>query len=195
MADDLSDNRLTLSGNSATRDRRWLRTRKALIEAFNRLVLDRKRGGRAVSVAEVVAGAEVGRSTFYDHFHNAEALHMEALALPFRPVADAAAGRGDQASLTSLLEHFWENRSQARGTLQGRTGERAERLLATMVEQRLDGVQLTVPTRLAATMLARAALAPIRSWLFGEAWCAAEILSEAICNAGAAATAALRATP
>ena len=167
-------------------DRRVTRTRRTLVEAFNRLVLDRARGCHAIGVGDIVAEANVGRSTFYDHYSNADALHMEAWARPYAPLADAAAGQGDEAALTHLLLHLWENRAQARHTLGGRTGERAQRLLVAMVEQRLEGVVLALPPRLAAVQLAHCALAPVKSWLVGEASCDASRLAQAICLSGRA---------
>lgn len=193
LASDHPDNRLHLSGTLGRRNRRWLRTRQALVEAFNHLVLDRQRGGKAIKVADIIAEAAVGRSTFYDHFRDTDELHMDALSVPFRPLADAAAGSGREEALAHILAHFWEHRAQARRTFSGRTGERAERLLASMVEQRLDGLELSLPARLAATMLARSALAAVKSWLSGEAWCEPAILARGLRQAGIAGVAALRA--
>jgi AcrR family transcriptional regulator len=170
-------------------DRRVTRTRRSLVEAFNSLVLDRARGSKPIRVGDIVSRAKVGRSTFYDHYPSAEALHMEALARPFGTLADAAAGQGDEARLTHLLIHLWDNRARARRTLGGRTGGHAERLLASMVEERLDGSPLTFPSRLAAVQLAQSALAPVKSWLMGEAPCDPAHLALAICRMGRASLA------
>jgi len=163
-------------------DRRTRRTRTALIEAFNHLVLQRRQ--RKIRVADIVARADVGRSTFYEHYSNADALLMEALSRPFAILADAAAGRGDPARLAFLLTHFWENRRRARETLAGRTGDKATRLLADMVEARLDGRATSVPMRLASLQLAAAALGPIKAWVAGEAPCTAEALAASLCRTG-----------
>lgn len=165
------------------------RTRNAIIDAFNTLFLERR---RRIRVGDVVAEAGVGRSTFYDHFSGAEALHMAALARPFAILADAAAGRGDKAAAAWLLAHFWENRRRARYTLEGRTGEKSARLLARLVEERLEP-PLALPPRLAARQLAAAALAPVRAWLLGEAPSSVDALAETLCRSGVALTAALRA--
>ena len=165
------------------------RTRSAIVDAFNSLVLERRQ--RRIGVRDVISQAGVGRSTFYDHFPDAEALHMAALAKPFALLADAAVGRGDLAQTSWLLAHFWENRHRARDTLNGRTGEQAARLLTGLVEERLDGT-LKLPRRLAAQQLAAAALAPVRAWLLGEASSTPEALAETLCRSGAALAAALR---
>ena len=160
------------------------RTRAALVEAFNHLLMQRQR--RKIRVADIVAQAEVGRSTFYEHYSGAEAIHLEALARPFAPFADAAAGAGDEAGLARLLAHFWENRQRGRETLSGRLGEKAARLLADLVEQRLAarGAETVIARRLAAVQLAEAALAPVRAWISGEAACAPEALAASLCRTG-----------
>lgn len=172
-------------------DRRVARTRAALIEAFNHLVLHRGKG--RIRVADIVAKANVGRSTFYEHFAGAEAIHMEALARPLAVLADAAAGQGDPARLEALLAHFWENRRLARDTFAGRAGEQAARLLADLVEERLrqGGAKLEIPLRLAALQLASAALAPVRGWVLGEAPCTARALAWNLCRSGRELAAAL----
>lgn len=156
-------------------DRRVQRTRHALIEAYNRLVLSRRQ--QNVRVPEIVHESGVARSTFYDHYSGEPALRLDALRRPFTLLADAAAGNGDETKLTRLLEHFWEFRARARSSFD----EGATRLLATMVEERLNGTALTVPTRIAARQLAASALTPITAWVRAEAWCPASNLAAAIC--------------
>src|SRR3954452_19118479 len=111
-------------------DRRVARARAALIHAFDSLVLSRRR--RKIRVADIVAEANVGRSTFYEHYKSADDIHMAALSGPFGTLADAAAGLGDEAGLTGLLSHFWEYRQRARESFSERTGEKASRMLADL---------------------------------------------------------------
>ena len=165
-------------------------TRAAIIGAFNRIFLERRQ--HRIRVADVVAEAGVGRSTFYDHFSGAEQLYLAALARPFTVLADAAAGCGDPAALERLLAHFWENRRRARDSLGGRSGEQSQRLLAELVEARLEG-PLALPASLAAQQLAAAALAPVRCWLLGHASSTPAGLAESLCRSGAALAAAQRA--
>lgn len=175
-------------------DRRSRRTQTALVEAFNRLIFQRRRDFR---VADIVEEADVGRSTFYEHFASAEGLHMKALARPFAVLADAAAGKGDAPRLEALLAHFWENRHRARETFHGRSRDNARRLLAGMVAERLAGRDqaLILPLPLASAQLAEAALAPIRAWVAGEAPCTPAILAEALCRSGARLVGALVSEP
>lgn len=172
-------------------DSRVRRTRAALIGAFDHLILSRRR--RPIRVADIVAQANVGRSTFYEHYGSADEIHRAALARPFGILADAAAGVGDEARLTGLLAHFWGNRQRARESFIGRMHDKVTRLLAAMVEERLKDRedQLAIPLRLAALQLAEAALAPIRGWVTAEAPCAAQDLAGAICRGGLALRASL----
>lgn len=157
-------------------DRRIRRTRHALIEAFDAIVLSGRRG--RIGVLEVVKRAGVGRSTFYDHYSGAEALHLDALKRPLSILADAAAGVPDPAKLTRLLEHFWEFRQRARDSFNSAT----ERMLSEMVRERLADIPLAIPHTIAARQLAASALTPVTAWIRAEAWCPAPELAEAICR-------------
>lgn len=177
---------------AARRDRRVTRTRKALVEAFGHLVQHRRTG--PIRVAEIVAQARLGRSTFYDHYSSAEEISLEALSRPFATLADAAAGKGDPAALTALLAHFWENRQRAREMFgSGRMREKAARLLAGMVAERLEqaGVQPGIPLPLASFQLAEAALAPVLAWMRGEAAATPDALARSLCRGSAALLEAL----
>ena len=184
---DLPDLPVNKSGNGRKRtaDRRARRTHHALIDAWNHLVLNRK---REIRVSDVVNQARVGRSTFYDHYPSADALHLDALRGPFALLADAAVGRGDVTKLTRLLEHFWDYRARARISFD----EAAERLLASMIEERLHGRALAIPVRIASRQLAAAALTPIVAWVRGEAWCAPADLARAVCQTTEAQLGALQ---
>jgi AcrR family transcriptional regulator len=177
-------------GMASHMDRRAKRTRAALIDAFNQLALSHRRN---IRVADIVALANVGRSTFYEHYRSAEDLHLQAMQRPFALLADAAAGLGDEARMTGQLVHFWENRQLGRTSLMGRMHDKATRLLASMIEDRLrdEEEELAIPLRLAALQLAEAALAPIRGWVTGEAPCQAEALAGALCRSGRALRSAL----
>jgi AcrR family transcriptional regulator len=173
-------------------DRRVTRTRTALLDAFGRLILRHRR--RRIGVADIVAEAGVGRSTFYDHYGGADDLHMAALARPFAVLADAAAGFGDEAKLAALLDHFRENRQRVREHFMGPLHHKVTGLLADMVEERLRGEEdaFVIPARLAALQLAEAALAPIRGWVTAQAPARADALASALCGTARAMVAALK---
>lgn len=187
----MTDREANLSGTGAVErvDPRTARTRRAIIDAFGRLVLRSRKP--PIRAADVVAEAGVGRSTFYEHFTGAEQVQLAALAGPLAILADAATGRGEAEQTDWLLRHFWENRQRARDMLQGRAGEQAQRLLAELVEQRLDGPLATSPG-LAARQLSAAAFAPVRAWLLGEVSTDPAALAQVIRSGGAALLASMQ---
>jgi AcrR family transcriptional regulator len=166
------------------------RTRAALVAAFNELALGHR---KRISVADIVARADVGRSTFYAHYRGADDIRLEAMSRPLAGLADAAAGIGDEARMAGLIAHFWENRALARDTFAGRMQGKVTRLLADMIEARLGEGPLALPSRLAALQLAEAALAPLRGWVAAEAPCAAAAMAGALCRSGRALRASLTA--
>ena len=177
---------------SIRNDRRVERTRAALINAFNELFLTRRRN-ETIRVSDIVEHANVGRSTFYEHYSSADHLYLQALARPFSILADAIAGRCEPSKLCWLLEHFWENRQRARTTFTGRQRDQVTRLLAGLLEERLaqSGTGPVIPIRLAALQLAEASMALIRGWVMAEASCTAECLAETICETSALMRSAL----
>ena len=56
---------------TAKQDRRSQRTRHLLSAAFVELL--REKGYSAITVSDIIERANVGRSTFYSHFHDKEA--------------------------------------------------------------------------------------------------------------------------
>lgn len=160
-------------------DKRVKRTRQALVGAFNNLLFER--GYTAVSVDEVVERAQVGRSTFYEHFRGKEAILGSSFGFALSGLADCLGTEDNTARLTHLLEHFWEQRVLAREVLGGPTGRKIRIQFVTVIERRLQvhrGTRaLAVPSRLVAVNLAEGILGPITAWLLGESQCSASTLA------------------
>lgn len=170
------------------------RTRGRLIAAFNQLVFEKTRG--PIRVRQIIDKAGVGRSTFYDHFANAEAVHMAALSRPLCGLAGPAAGTGTVEELNKLLDHFLGNRARAREILIGPSRDRIARLLADMIDERLATDQgLTIPRRLATMQLAEAMLGPIRLWIVGEVAVSSSALARSLFDTAAAMRQALSLGP
>ena len=171
-------------------DPRRQRTRQALLGAFFVLVLERRY--HEIRIDDILERAGVGRSTFYEHFPNKDALLAASIEQPFATLADAVLAP-DIAAMTRLLEHFWQNRAIAPGIFQGAVRRKVGATLAAMIDARLKRAHrahLRLPSRLAAVALAEAQLAPIVAWLSGDAACSAAQLAEAV---QAATTAQMRA--
>jgi AcrR family transcriptional regulator len=91
-----------------TIDRRVARTRALLHRAHLALLLEK--GYEAMTVEDICAAANVGRSTFYAHYPNKEALHRGGLdqlrqELTGRRPEHAAAGAGPLAFSLPMFEH------------------------------------------------------------------------------------------
>lgn len=165
-------------------DKRTQRTREALLAAFFGLVLERRYG--EFNVGDIVARANVGRSTFYEHFASKNAMLASSLEHPFAALADTVLVVDNTARLVSLLQHFHENRDVCRTLLASSMRQKVGAVLVRMVEQRLADERLVfphtllIPARLAAVQLAESLLAPIAAWLAGAAACPPELLARAL---------------
>lgn len=155
-------------------DRRVRRTRAAIFAAFLRLVLARRY--ETIRTGDLIAEADVGRSTFYEHFRGKDDVLVAIVDPIFAPLADAASGRGGHFRLLAMLDHVWEQRALARLIFDPARLPRLQRKLAAMIEARLEG-EGDLPPIMAATAAAAAQLALLRLWLAGEAACPAEALA------------------
>ena len=143
-------------------DRRVNRTRRAIFDAFAGEVLSRRYD--EIRVADIIAAADVGRSTFYEHFNSKDDVLLSSIEPLFAVLADAAAGAPDRARLEFVLGHFWEQRALARVIFSADLYVKLSRKLGDMTEARLQGER---HARLLATQRAGAMLAAIKAWLAG----------------------------
>ncbi|MEM6937755.1 MAG: TetR/AcrR family transcriptional regulator [Pseudomonadota bacterium] len=160
-------------------DRRKQRTRKAIIQAFNELFFEAELDD--IRVADIVARANVGRSTFYEHFGNAQQVFLAAFSYPLSILAAALAGDANAAELEVLLEHLWDNRRRARKTFSGRGRDQIGRLLRQLLEERcrdLPGDRRLNPVQ--AVARTEQAMGLVRAWLLGELACSRDELKQAI---------------
>jgi AcrR family transcriptional regulator len=157
-------------------DRRSQRTRKAIFEAFTRLVFSHRYS--AIRTSDLIEEAGVGRSTFYEHFRNKDDVMVWAVDPIFEPLAEAGAGRASLPHLHFVLDHLWERRALARVMFEPPLGPKLQRKLASMIELRLGADRGgTVPAALLATAAAASQLAMLRLWLTGEVACEPAILA------------------
>jgi AcrR family transcriptional regulator len=168
-----------------TQNRRVARTRKALVGAFTDLLMEPRRYDR-ITVADIVTRANVGRSTFYDHYTSKDEVLAESIQRPFRALAKSVDAGGNREPLRRVLEHCWLNRSQAREILGGAARRPVARVLTSMLQKRLSartGPQSPARaprSRLIATALAEAQLGTITAWLGGEVVCDASAVADAL---------------
>jgi AcrR family transcriptional regulator len=145
-------------------DRRTARTRGAILSAFIALVLERRY--ETIRVGDIVDKADVGRSTFYEHFRSKDDLLRQSMDGLLGIVADAVLPGSDEARLSFAVAHFWENRRLARAVLGLPLGASVRRQLESLIEERLAGERELARAR--AVQIAAAQLALLEAWTRGE---------------------------
>jgi AcrR family transcriptional regulator len=134
----------------ANQDRRVQRTRRQLRDALVSLILER--GWDRVSVQEVCARADVGRSTFYVHFADKEELLLsgfDELHASLNAVRLARAGAFQ--FIDDLVAHAMENRRLHSAIIGRKSGQHAMRrfrdVVLRLVEAELTSLGLELPSR------------------------------------------------
>jgi AcrR family transcriptional regulator len=151
-------------------DRRVRRTHRALHEALIALVLER--GYDRLTVQDVLDRADVGRSTFYAHYRDKEALltaTFDEMRAQLQGELDAHVP-GDPARPAELLfEHAHRNQRVYRALCGRRGGEVVLRHLHGMISELLrDPLRAhdpTIPVELAVEFHASATLGLLRWWI------------------------------
>jgi len=158
---------------AAATDRRIERTRQAVTGAFNAMILEGRRYDR-IRVADLIARAGVGRSTFYEHYRGKDDVLAETIRYPFAMLAAAVDADVKVSTLRDVLAHFHENRVHGKAIFMGTARRRIARVLASMIEARLrlraqaNGVAAPAALGVAAIALAEGQLAAIVAWIGGD---------------------------
>ena len=153
-------------------DRRTGRTRHALMMAFVGEVFSR--GYVNVSVEDIVARANVGRSTFYMHYRGKEDLLRESISRPSTILSLLVGGDVAAELLVPQLEHFHEQRARNSEFFRDPIRRVWVKRLAEMMEPRLaklarhSRAQPHLPQPLIALQLAESQIALIANWLTGK---------------------------
>ena len=167
------------SGDSATaaEDRRVRRTRAALRDAFIALVS--QKGYEKITIQDILDQADVGRSTFYVHYHDKEALLMalfDAMRDQLeRELADIPASDPVDVTLPAALlyEHAYRNQRTYRAMC-GRAGgalvqRYLRRLIGDLLRKHLrpqfNRAGAEVPADIAAEFYTSAALGLLVWWI------------------------------
>jgi AcrR family transcriptional regulator len=159
-------------GPAAT-DRRIDRTRNAVTGAFNAMIFEGRRYDR-IRVADLIARAGVGRSTFYEHYRGKDDVLAETIRHPFAMLAAAVDADANVATLRDVLAHFHENRVHAKAIFMGAARRTIARVLASMIEARLrvrakaGGIAEPLALGVAAVAIAEGQLATIVAWTGGD---------------------------
>lgn len=152
------------------------KARQAILAAYNQLIL--RAEGIEIRVSEIVREADVGRSTFYEHFPNTESLLRESISAPFRIFAEASFTQ-DHARLVAILRHFGEQQIQARSMMaDARVRDQMTDVLVSQYENVIESTVKNADDRnWCALHLAESNLAMVRQWIAGKLVCDATKLA------------------
>lgn len=150
-------------------DRRQQKTRAALQAAFRELVLGQ--GYDALTVAAVAASANVGRSTFYEHYRTMDDLLRASIQGPFSTLAGLVDTPASAEALSDLLLHFRDNQQVARVLLGWPTRPVLASALAALITSRLlqmPHLRPLIPVDVVARQIADMQLALVEAWIAGR---------------------------
>lgn len=163
-------------------DRRVERTLSALLHAFVALVSEENY--RAVTIARIVERANVGRSTFYDHFRTKDDVLLASMEWMFAILADTTDAATPSEEIEELVRHFWSNRQLAKVVLAPPVEGKLRRALAARIDDRLGRSNRWAgnPTgrKIASLGIAAAQLGLLGAWTRGEVSADASMISAAI---------------
>lgn len=169
---------------TSTEDKRVARTRAALTQAFMDLVAEQDYA--SISISDVIARAEVGRSTFYQHYANKDEILTAVMEGGFAALTDLVNDGPHTRYLEDWLEIFWTNRRAGRVLLSGPTRKFISRELAGRIENRLRGDARLAPMRadisvtLIAATVGEAQLGLIQAWIEGRAAAKTSAMAQAL---------------
>lgn len=175
-------------------DRRIQKTLLALREAFFELVLTYSYD--EIKVSDIIEKANVGRSTFYQHYKSKDDILANSMGTLLDDLARSIEPEDNKQALLGLLEHFWENRKFAPKVFSGTARRVVVQALAERIESKLklrckkESVNPQVPANLVAHQLAETQLVITIDWMLGKGSCTVapmakhiERTSKAICEA------------
>lgn len=159
-------------------DRRQKRTRDAIRRAFIGLATNRRY--EDFGVGDLVAQANIGRSTFYEHYRSKDDVLRGLMDGMLTELADASGGSVSAEKLSGLLAHFWGNRRLGKVVFGPPLAPTVRRRLADLIEQRTNA------GRARATFLAAGQIGLLHAWLSGEISAKPEAIAPALAEAGKA---------
>lgn len=164
-------------------DRRIDRTRKAIRTGFMTLLAERRY--EAISVADIAAQADIGKSTFYEHFRSKDDLLNAMMEGMLDELATSVTCRCDSKRLSGLIDHFWSNRRLGKIVFGAPLGHPVRRRLASLMEKHLAGSSdcQSAPKvlRAKAAHLAAGHIGLLHAWLSGELSADRDAIVDVLC--------------
>ncbi len=144
-----------------------------------------------ITVGEVAEQANVGRSTFYEHFRTKSDLLKHTVAAPFSVLAAATKSSEPDTALVPMLQHFRENHSLGRVLFAQPTRAILLRVLTAEIEKCLEASAFPAPVL--AAQIAAAQMALVEPWSLGQIAASADLIAEALCRTSFAMAQAMNA--
>ncbi len=143
------------------------KARVAIVRAFQRLVLERS--FEQITVGTIIAAADVGRSTFYEHFRSKE----DVLRVSLSPLVTALAELIDTDRVTErllgMLEHLLDQAGMVQTYLRGSLSPFVVDCLAVEIDRKLAERSYPsaahIPRQMLAAQIAETIFGIIRSWV------------------------------
>jgi AcrR family transcriptional regulator len=180
-------------------DPRARKTRKALLDSLIGLV--HRRRYDEFAVGDIAGRAEVGRSTFYEHYKSKDDMLVETMGPMLDAMASVASDADDVTGLEGVLQHFLDNKTFARTFFASAASrpamDRARIQLAKRIELYLEvrgergGSRARIAPALIAASLAEAQFAYVRAWLANAESCSPAELAKAMRASAAGSISAL----
>ena len=170
-------------GQPHSNDRRSTRTRRTITKAFVEMLGERRY--EEIGVSAIAERADLGRSTFYQHFRGKEELLLHSM----EPLLEmlATAGEADAGErMRFLVAHFWGSRRLGRTLLAQPVLPAIRRGLAAAIEARLRAAPGGEPDemlRARAIQVSAAQLALLEAWTKGELTASQEQIGERLAAA------------
>lgn len=162
-------------------DRRRQRTRALLHSSFVELLLEQ--GYESLKIGTVAERANVGRSTFYEHYRTKHDLLRASIAGPFSILADLVCPPVSTEAVTVLLRHFRDHQQVARVLLSWPTRPLLGNTLANLIVERLKRRPAgfsRIPLEIIARQIAEAQLSLVEHWVQGRPSLDLEVASDAL---------------
>lgn len=162
-------------------DRRQQKTRKAIFQAFTKL-LGRKRYSN-ITVQEIIDEANIGRSTFYAHFETKDELLKSFCTDIFQHIFsdnptsekthDFSQNNGGlQEKLTHILHHLFDSRHEIESILNCESGElfmiHFREYLCVLFEKYLSEIKTQVPKEFILKYLSGSFSETVKWWITEE---------------------------
>jgi AcrR family transcriptional regulator len=179
----------TMSGSG---DRRVRKTREAINTAFSHLMFTREFDG--IRIEDILATANVARSTFYHHYRGKDDVLCAVMGFHILdPLSRAGLAEEPSCELLQLAGHVWENRRLARSIFWGSTKAAIVRNLASRIEQVLDGPAPAsgLPLAYIASTVAHWQIASLEEWLLCRHRFDPKTWADSLCRGTASLTFAL----